>query len=799
MRRYAITIFLSAFLLFEVQLLLAKHILPWFGGSASVWTTSMLFFQMLLLAGYGYAHGLVARLGPYAQRRLHLTLLAVSLLSLMVLWWWWGSPLLADGSWKPMDSQSPVTHILALLAVSIGLPFLVLSATNPLAQSWFSRTHPGVSPYRLYALSNAGSLAGLLAYPFVIEPLVTLKAQALLWAAGYLGFAVGLFLCARGVLSLTGRSSNGTGRLATKRPTLTRLPWSQQLTWLLLAACASLLLLATTNQMTQEIAVVPMLWVLPLTLYLLSFILCFESERWYARGPYAVALVIVLFVSGLVLRFGLNVPILMQIASHSATLFVACMVCHGELARLKPVPGHLTAYYFIITLGGAVGGLFVALAAPWLFKGYWELQVGLIACVMLFAVLLWRDPDSFLNRRRWWPLGIPLLAAALLALVVIDAAVELIWVPMPENDTLLRWLAALLFLTPVLMLPAPVRLAIATRLPHWSTRWMQGGGSGGPAGQPDGAGGKWPPRRVRFGSSAAVMLITVGIYSLAMGATALEDTDDATRSLRNFYGVLHLVEEQTDDVQKHRIVLRHGRVNHGFQLQQGPWRDRLVSYYGAQTGIGLALRYHGQRLRHQPIRVGVIGLGSGTLAAGGREGDTFRFYEINPEVILLSQGRDPVFTYLRNSRAKVEIASGDARLLLEREIAAGIPQRFDILAVDAFSSDAIPAHLLTTEAIALYLRHLRDGNSILAIHISNRFLDLQPVVRELARQHRLHVAVVENKPGLHVYESTWVLLSRRPEPLRHPAIRNASLELTPLPPTALWRDDYSSLLKALKW
>ena len=277
--------------------------------------------------------GLRPGLRLQAQRHLHLALVAVSLLSLILLWVWWGNPLPADASWKPADSQSPVRHILLLLTVSIGLPFLVLSATNPLVQAWFSRSHPGVSPYRLYALSNAGSLAGLLAYPFVIEPLVTLQLQAVIWATGFVLFAIGIYLCAREVRLVAGPKKNKT---ATDRRTPTPTA-KQRLLWLVLAACASVPLLATTNQMTQEIAVVPMLWVLPLTLYLLSFILCFESDRWYARGPYGLALVIMVPVSGMVLELGLNAPLLLQIGAHALTLFVCCMICHGELARLKPL------------------------------------------------------------------------------------------------------------------------------------------------------------------------------------------------------------------------------------------------------------------------------------------------------------------------------------------------------------------------------------------------------------------------------------------------------------------------------
>lgn len=791
MRRYAITIFLSAFLLFEVQLLLAKHILPWFGGSASVWTTSMLFFQMLLLAGYGYAHGVAARLGPSAQRRLHLALVAVSLLSVALLWVLWGNPLLADASWKPTDSQSPVRHILLLLTVSIGLPFLVLSATNPLVQSWFSRAHPGVSPYRLYALSNAGSLAGLLAYPFVIEPLVALKLQAVIWAIGFVLFAIGIWLCAREVQRVAGTKKNKV--VAERRapaPTSKR-----RLLWIALAACASVLLLATTNQMTQEIAVVPMLWVLPLTLYLLSFILCFESDRWYARGPYGLALVIMVPVSGMVLALELNAPLLLQIGAHALTLFICCMICHGELARLKPSAQFLTQYYFIITVGGALGGMFVALLAPALFEGYWEFQIGLVACLLLILFLWWREPVSLLRRAWPWPAWLALAAATTLAVAVTADHWNLGWIELPEMEISPLLLSVATLGSLPLLSPAPLRAWAAAGFQALIRRLA-----------PD-RGRKVKTRRVRAGRgktrpawhALAVLSVAIVLFAVGIGATAIDKSANEVRSTRNFYGVLHVVEEGADEDGQSRVVLRHGRVTHGFQYRQGPLRRELVSYYGTQSGVGLAMRYHPRRLRYQPIRLGVIGLGSGTLAAGGRPGDVFRFYEINPDVIALSQGNDPTFTYLRDSRARIEMALGDARLVMERELATGRPQKLDVLAVDAFSSDAIPAHLLTAEAFGLYLEHLRDRDSILAVHISNRFLDLRPVVLELARHWGLTVVVIDTGSGAHTYESTWVLLSRNPKVLAQPAIADAAEDVSEIARTHLWRDDYSSLLKALKW
>jgi hypothetical protein len=433
---FGITIFLSPFLLFEVQLILAKRILPWFGGAPAVWTTCMLFFQILLLGGYAYAHGLVARLPLAAQRRLHLGLLAASVLLLLALWSAWGHPILPDADWRPADSGAPIARILLLLTVSVGLPFFMLSATNPLLTAWFSRTHAGAAPYRLYALSNLGSLLGLLGYPFLIEWLLPLQSQAWLWTLGYLLFAGGI---AAVTMTATRGSDALTPAQAGKKTAGARPTRGQYLSWFALAACASVLLLAATNQMTQEIAVIPLLWVLPLSLYLLSFILCFESDRWYVRGPYAVALLIALPLTGVVLNFGVDAPILVQIGAYTVTLFLCCMACHGELARLRPTTRHLTAFYLTITAGGAAGGSFVALLAPRIFSGYWELHLGLWGCVALLGLVWWRDRKSFLHRGPPWPVYLaPAAALGLLVYLRLDPVTE--WLTKAGTES--AWIAA---------------------------------------------------------------------------------------------------------------------------------------------------------------------------------------------------------------------------------------------------------------------------------------------------------------------------------------------------------------------
>ncbi len=754
MRRYGATIFVSAFLLFEVQLILAKRILPWFGGAPAVWTTCMLFFQLLLLAGYAYAHGLAAHLSAKMQRRLHLALLATSLALLAVLWNAWGNPILPDADWKPADSAQPVWRILVLLGASIGLPFFILSATNPLLQVWFSRSHPDTPPWRLYALSNLGSLLGLLGYPFLIEWLLPLPSQAWAWTFGYVLFAVGIVASAavRTVSPVTPRAA----------PAMDTAPPARTLYffWFALAAMASVLLLATTNQMTQEIAVIPFLWALPLSLYLLSFILCFESERWYRRGPYAVALLLAFTGIGAVLHLGVDLPIYLQIGAYTVLLFVVCMTLHGELARLKPAAGRLTAYYLTITAGGAAGGLFVALAAPHMFAGYWEFPLGLWSSAALLLVVWWRDRDSFLHRGRAWPaFAAP---AAVLGLSVylahqrlLDAARELL----PAGG----WIA---------LAAVVAGSAIATGVRRQA-----------------------PVAAWACATATGLGLLGYGIVLTWLARAPLADTIAQTR---NFYGVLHVKEDGPDQEEWHRYRLMHGRITHGYQYRRWDLRNEPTSYYGRDSGIGLVLLRHPRR--PQPLRVGIIGLGAGSLAVYGNAGDSFRFYEINPDVIRLASGDGALFSYLRDSEADTGVILGDARLQLEFELARGEAARFDVLAVDAFSSDAIPVHLLTAEAIEVYLARLRAPDGVLALHITNRYLDLKPVVWTLARHFGLTAMLVESESGSYLSESTWVLLARGDVLSRTPGLAEVAEETeaeTPFAP--LWRDDYSNLLRIVKW
>jgi SAM-dependent methyltransferase len=668
---YAATIFLSAFLLFQVQPLIAKMILPWFGGSAAVWTICMLFFQLLLLAGYVYSHAYV-RLRAPGRRYVHLVLLALAAATL---------PLAAGAAWKPSGGGDPTWRILGLLATSVGVPYFVLSTTGPLVQAWYARSYPGAAPYRLFALSNLGSMLALLSYPLLIEPLLALGRQATMWSAGFVLFALP---CA--VLAWNGRTGDApaSSTEGDAKPGV-----GLQILWAALAACASMLLLAFTEHMTLNIAAIPFLWVLPLALYLLSFVLCFEASGWYRRWLFLPLLAAGLTAVCVTLTRS-NPSIWTLIPLYSATLFAACMVCHGELARSKPHPRYLTGFYLMLALGGALGGVLVGLVAPHVFDDLYELPLGMVALCLFVMLALLRDRASLFHGR--W--------GAAARLVFLAATVAL-----------------------------GIELARITK----------------------------------------------------------ENSADTRVTLRNFYGVLNVRDSgEGPDAMR---VLSHGTIIHGKQFLERSRRDWPTTYYGLASGVGLALL---DARAHGPVRVGVVGLGAGTLAVYGRRGDLFRFYDINPKVVELARTE---FSFLKDSPARVEVQLGDARLSLEREPA----QNFDVLALDAFSSDAIPVHLLTVEAFRVYLRQLRSGG-VLAVHISNRYLDLVPVVQQAARQLSLELREVDNDDDddAGVYRSDWLLLSASSAAFEGPLLKGAAERVDAESRVGLWTDDYSDLYRILK-
>ncbi len=696
---YSIAIVLSAFLLFLVQPMMGKYILPWFGGSPSVWTTCMLFFQVLLLGGYSYAHLLASRLSLRKQALLHVYMLSATVFLL---------PVTPRESWRPGPGPFPTLQILGLLTAGVGGAYFMLSSTGPLLQSWFGRAWPKLSPYRLYSLSNLGSLLAIACYPLLIEPRLGLAAQTQIWSWLYVAFVLLCAACALPIWRLRNPGSDepvpaGEVPAAGDEPPPST---GDRMIWLSLAAAASVMLLATTNQMCQDVAVVPLLWLVPLGLYLLSFILCFHSDRTYSRLWSGPALAAAIVQSCFVLFQGVQLGLLWQIASYSVTLFVCCMVCHGELARLKPRTIHLTSFYLSVAGGGALGGFFVTAVAPRVFRGFWEFHLGLVGTAFLFLLLLFRDRAGRLYQGRpWWAWAV--FYAGFVALIA------------------------------------------------------------------------------------------------ALGFQIRDTLHDNLEMRRNFFGVLRVLDSDRDIPEKHRLVLMHGRIEHGYQFKALDRSYWPTSYFGPNSGVGIAIRFHPTRRAEQGprnLRIGVVGLGTGTLASYGEEGDYFRFYEINPAVVRLS---DKYFTYRRDSAAKIDVVLGDARVSMESEKERGDSQQFDVLAIDAFSSDAIPVHLLTRECYETYWYHLKkDG--ILAMHVSSRYFDLSPAVRALAdldqEQGMKSLLVADDGSESQETDATrWILVTDNSRFLRTKEVQEAVTAWEREdPPPLLFTDDYSNLLRLLK-
>ncbi len=669
---FATTIFLGAFLLFLIEPLFAKLILPWFGGSASVWATCLVFFQTALLLGYLYADLSTRLLTSNRQSAAHLGLLLVSLLWL---------PIAPHIFWRSHLQVDPAWRILGLLTFSIGLPFVLLSATSPLLQTWFARRASDRSPYHLFALSNLASMLALLSFPFLIERHLSLRQQSILWSAGYSLFAICCSLSAwfsRGNATKAFAANEASAAAEEK----TAPTFHIKLLWLGLSACGSMMLLAVTNHLSQNVAPVPLLWVVPLALYLLSFALVFAKHQFYSRWFVARLLAVALGTAGYAIYdSSITHAIQISVPLFCSALFVVCLFCHGELVQRKPAARYLTSFYLLIALGGALGAGCVGLLAPRILSGIYEPPIVLLLGAFLGTVVLW-----------------------------------------PEG---------------------------------WSARF--------------------------FWASMTVAMCGVLIFNIRttrQGAVAM---------MRNFYGALRIQEFKAGRVLPYRTLL-HGTIQHGAQYLSFPENRNPTTYYGRTSGVGLALQY----CCEGPKRIGVIGLGAGTLAAYGKPGDSFRFYEINPQVIDVA---NRWFTFLKQSPAKTEIILGDARLSLESEPS----QQFDVLAVDAFSGDAIPVHLLTKEAFAVYLRHLKpDG--ILAVHTSNTYLNLAPVVKLLAEDANYPVRLVasDEDASRMISSADWVLVTRNQEFLNKPDTSAGSEAIQVPAHVRLWTDGYNSLFEILR-
>jgi hypothetical protein len=741
--RYSFTIFLSAFLLFAVQPLIGKYILPWFGGGAGIWTACMLLFQCLLLLGYSYAHLISSWLTPRRQMLLHLCALTLSLLLL---------PITPDLSWKPIGATQPTQDILLLLVVNIGLPFALLSATGPLLSGWFSRSFSGRSPWRLYALSNAGSLLALLSYPFIVEPYLALPQQAWFWSLGYGLFVLMCGFCAWQFghkvepvpreINQTTDDAESSINVSSSSPEQTASPGTiEMLLWLALAANASVMLLATTHQVSQDLAVIPLLWIMPLALYLLSFILCFDHDWWYRRWVFGPLLVVSALAVVYVMSKDQVISAWIQIGVYSVTLFAACMVCHGELVRLRPDARYLTRFYLVIGTGGALGGVLVAVVAPNVFNDYWEYHLGLLSTCLLAIVCLYR----FSKQRQ---------------AIARDAARSL---AIKQGNKKAR----------------TKKRHRNQKLPQLNeTTWANSEST-------------W----ICVGGFLVVLAVTSGL-----GMDVKQDLNRGGLASRSFYGVTHI--SQPDSQVR---IMVHGRTTHGTQLL-GPGLGGIpTTYYEIGGGVDIALARYRRLLSSVEnsntgsnpgaMRIGVIGLGTGTIAALTGPGDSLRYYEIDAEVERLAR---EYFSYIEESQAVVEVVLGDARIVLEQEARNGQFQEFDVLVVDAFNSDAVPIHLLTREAIDLYLSHIKpDG--LLVFNIANRYLNLGAVVRGLASSvdHEL-VPILTHGSGIFGFSSKWIVMTQNADFLADKTIRVAATEWQDDESSALlWTDEYASLWQAV--
>jgi len=669
---YAFAIFWSSCLLFLVEPMAAKRLVPLLGGSAAVWTTCLVFFQTVLLLGYALAHWLVSRLSTYRQTLAYLALLVTGLLfSLDV-----------DRVLHP-DLLHPATSVFLLLARMIGIPFLALSASGPLLQAWYARSEArGVvlrPPYRLFVLSNFGSLVALASYPAVIEPRATLHTQGVVWCWGLLIYTLVCGAIAWRVRSEgAAQPASASSSSAESSPETTRM-----VLWTALAACGSVLLCAVTGYLSQNIAAIPLLWIAPLTVYLLSFMLTFNGGRRYPRTLVLLLLAVSLGALGYLLWSGeSNLNLNVSIPLFCAALLVCCTFAHGEVYRLRPPAQHSTGFYLCIAAGGALGAFFVGIVAPRIFTGDYELCCALLVTAVLALITTWRQA-----------------------------------------------------------------------LP-WRALWVTA--------------------------------------TLALCATTAKYVHDyRAQSIvraRNFYGALRVTEAGSgSDRVRH---LYNGTIEHGTQWLKGDMRYTPTTYYAHDSGAGLAVSLC---CSGPARRVGIIGLGAGTLAAYGRAGDVFRFYEINP---LVEQMAHQHFTYLSDSHARIETVLGDARI----SMAAEAPQNYDVLLVDAFSGDAIPVHLLTAQAVNLYLRHLRPGG-VIAFHVSNRYLALETVVQQEADHAGLHSALIESddEDSRDEYAASWVLVTRDQSFLAQPAVRMSTSQIDTVKGLRLWTDDYNSLLPLLRW
>lgn len=692
---FTATVFLGSFLLFAVQPIVGKYIQPWFGSTSAVWNTCLMFFQGVLFLGYLYAH-LLGRLPPRRQFTAHAALIigmvALGIVHLLR----WGSPILAQEA--SAFAASPALSILLILLASIGLPFLVLSSNSTLIQHWFNYAEPRKNAYTLYAISNGGSLLALLAYPLLLEPYIGLRAQSYIWFLLLLIYAGAVLVCARiAVRRITNRYTEPR-QPDVAEPIRTDVPVAHTVNWFLLTMTGSILLLAVTSELTQNVSPVPFLWVVPLAVYLLTFVLGFS--RLFSR--YHPASTLLLFLGACLALYAMThrmtLSIGYMIALMSVSLFSVCLYCHGTLYATRPDHRHLTFFYLIVSLGGFVGGFFVSILAPLLFPAYWELHLAL---------------------------GLALLLAARQ------------WIALPRAPSL-RYVAVF----------------------------------------------------------AALFLCGMLIKSL------ITEYQEAIFHDRNFYGAIRVEQEirGEGDEELRRHVMKHGDIVHGVQFSRTEYRYRPVSYFNEESGVGRAIRHHPLRdVPGRPFRYAVVGGGIGTLVAYAREGDMMRLYELNPAVQELAENTD-YFTYLSDYAGRWTAVIGDGRLKLAADLESAGFKAFDVLCIDVFNGDAVPGHMLTKEAMALYLRALDPEYGILALHITNKHVDFLPLIRAITNAFHLNTVILDMPgDGILAQHNRWALFTRNPETFLSPVFRQGAVTFVDVRPTRLWTDDRSSLLELLKF
>ena len=776
---FALSLFLSAFLLFLVQPMIAKMVLPLLGGTPAVWNTCMLFFQVMLLTGYGYVHALTTRFGIRRQVSVHLILLCAPLLLL---------PIGVASHWMALNPDHPIPWLLGLLTLSVGLPFFVLSTTAPLLQKWFaSLDHPSArDPYFLYAASNGGSMLALLSYPVMIEPYFPLKteqwlSQSWIWSLGYACLLMLVSMCGwmvwRSSAHVAGKAQRNVavGQIAIVSPPPNSFNYIR---WVALAFIPSSLMLGATAYITLNIAAIPLLWVIPLALYLLSFILVFAKwpsvihRAMVVTVPLAILLLVFsLMPSGVTVRFWIIILL------HLATLFVVALVCHGELARSRPPITHLTIFYLLMSVGGALGGIFNALIAPVVFNNLVEYQLVLVLAALVLPRL---KGSSEAKESRWsWAqvsTGGGVLHDVAWVFFLGLATLGLVWLSTSSGQKL----PVLASLSPSLFQGIE---SVSRLVDVPSKQWVAMVACG-------------LPLLLCYGCVARPIRFSLGLGAILLAASysaALHD-DVVLYQERTFFGVLKVERNQKENWHK----LLHGATNHGKQSLDPSRRDEPLTYYHRAGPIGQAFAtWQGPYAKTQ---IGVIGLGTGTLASYIQPGQSLTFYEIDPAVVRIAQS-PRYFTYYEAGQqrgADLHVVLGDARL----KLGEAPDHRYDLIVLDAFSSDAIPVHLITREAMALYLRKLTD-DGVVALHISNRYLGLEPVLGNLAKDLSL-VGLKQfddesdkRFPGKS--SSDWVLLARRKEAFGSLADDTRWTPLRQGLRVGVWTDDFSNVLSVFDW